>query len=115
MQMHAALDLEDLPDSPYAGELRRDFPDLRFSPELEKEFQTFHLERVRSRVRFFQLAICALAIAEAIHLIVMDGVVVDDVVYGWLGVVVPACLFLVLASWSSYYESIYLPVVRVAG
>ena len=50
MQMHAALDLENLPDSPYASELRRDFPDLRFSPELEKEFQTFHLERVRARV-----------------------------------------------------------------
>src|SRR6195256_4965294 len=113
MQMHAALDLEHLPDSPYASELRRDFPDLRFSPELESEFQTFHLERVRSRVRFFQLAICALAIAEAIHLIVMDGVTVNDVVYGWLGVVVPACLFLVWASWSSYYESIYLPVARV--
>ena len=37
MQMHAALDLEHFPDSPYASELRRDFPDLRFSPELEKE------------------------------------------------------------------------------
>lgn len=114
MQMHAALDLEHLPDSPYASELRRDFPDLRFAPELEKEFQTFHLERVRSRVRFFQLAICALAIAEAIHLIVMDGVALNDVIYGWLGVVVPACLFLVWASWSSYYERIYLPVARVA-
>src|SRR5882757_4018608 len=114
MQMHAALDLEHLPDSPYASELRRDFPDLRFSPELENEFQTFHLERVRSRVRFFQLAICALAIAEAIHLVVMDGVPLNDVLYGWLGVVVPVCLFLVWASWSSYYERIYLPVARVA-
>ena len=47
MKMHAALDLEHLPDSPYASELRRDFPDLRFAPELEKEFQAFHLERVR--------------------------------------------------------------------
>src|SRR6201991_677941 len=114
MQMHAALDLEHLPDSTYASELRRDFPDLRFSPELEKEFQTFHLERVRARVRFFQLAICALAIAEAIHLVVMDGVPINDVLYGWLGVVVPACLFLVWASWSSHYERIYLPVARVA-
>ena len=113
MQMHAALDLEHLPDSPYASELRRDFPDLRFSPELEKEFQTFHLERVRARVRFFQLAICALAIAEAIHLVAMDGAPLNDVLFGWLGVVVPACLFLVWASWSSYYERIYLPLARV--
>jgi len=114
MQMHAALDLEHLPDSPYASELRRDFPDLRFSPELEKEFQTFHLERVRSRVRFFQLAICALAITGAVHLIFMDGMSVNQVVYGWLGVVVPICLFLVWASWSNYYEQIYLPLARVA-
>ena len=114
MQMHAALDLEHLPDSPYASELRRDFPDLRFSPELEKEFQTFHLERVRSRVRFFQLAICALAITGAVHLIFMDGLSVNQVVYGWLGVVVPICLFLVWASWSNYYEQIYLPLARVA-
>jgi diguanylate cyclase (GGDEF)-like protein len=114
MQMHAALDLDHFPDSPYAGELRRNFPDLRFSPELEKEFQVFHLERVRSRVRFFQLAICALAIVAAAHLMFMDGVSVDDVLYGWLGVVIPACLFLVWASWSSYYERIYLPLARVA-
>jgi len=113
MQMHAALDLENLPDSPYASELRRDFPDLRFSPGLEKEFQTFHLERVRDRVRFFQLAICALAISEAIHLVAMDGVPINDVLFGWLGVVVPVCLFLVWASWSSYYERIYLPLARV--
>src|SRR5882757_3727806 len=114
MKVHAALDLEHLPDSPYASELRRDFPDLRFSPELEKEFQTFHLERVRSRVRFFQLAICALAITAAVHLIFMDGLSVNEVVYGWLGVVVPTCLFLVWASWSNYYEQIYLPLARVA-
>lgn len=104
MQMHAALDLDHFPDSPYAGELRRNFPDLRFSSELEKEFQVFHLERVRSRVRFFQLAICALAIVAAAHLRFVDGLPVDDVLYGWLGVVIPACLFLVWASWSSYYD-----------
>src|SRR5665213_3686164 len=114
MQMHAALDLEHFPDSPYAGELRRDFPDLRFSGELEKEFQTFHLERVRSRVRFFQLAICALAVTSGVHLIVMDGLSLRDVLLGWLGFVVPTCLFLVWASWSRFYESIYLPVARVA-
>ena len=73
MQMNAALDLENFPDSQYATELRRKFPDLRFSAELEQDFQAFHLERVRARVRFFQLAICTLAIAAAVHLIVMDN------------------------------------------
>src|ERR1700759_1977726 len=114
MQMHATLDLEHLPDSPYASELRRDFPDLRFSPELEKEFQTFHLERVRARVRFFQLAICVLAIAAALHLLFMDRVPADVDLLCWLGAIVPSCLFLVWASWSSFYERIYLPLARVA-
>ncbi len=114
MQMHAALDLEHFPDSPYASELRRDFPDLRFSPELERDFQTFHLERVRTRVRFFQLAMCVLAITEALHLTIMDGLSVGDMLFGWIGIVVPTCLFLVWASWSDYYERIYLVVARVA-
>src|SRR6185437_9238031 len=53
MQIRALLDPEQFPDSPYANELRRDFPDLRFSPALEKDFQTFQLGRARSRVRFY--------------------------------------------------------------
>jgi diguanylate cyclase (GGDEF)-like protein len=114
MQMHAALDLEHFPDSPYASELRRDFPGLRFSDELEQEFQTFHLARIRARARFFLLAICALAVACGAHLIITDGFSVSDVLFGWLGVLIPTCLFLVCASWSRYYESVYVPVARVA-
>src|ERR1700727_2639076 len=114
MQIPAALDLEHLPDSPYANELRRDFPDLRFSPALEKDFQAFHLERVRSRVRFFQLATCLLCLAVAVHLVVLDRLALEGVLVGWLGLAVPLSLFLLWASWSSFYERIYLPVSRVA-
>ncbi len=114
MQMHAALDLEHFPDSPYAGELRRDFPDLRFSPALEKEFQAFHLERMRERVRFFQLAVCVLSVTAALHEILLDGLDASDVAFGWLGFVTATCAFLVWASWSRYYERLYLPVARVA-
>ena len=114
MQIPAPLDLEHFPDSPYASELRRDFPDLRFSPALEKDFQAFHLERVRSRVRFFQLATCLLCLAVAVHLVVLDRLAVEGVLVGWLGLAVPLSLFLLWASWSSFYERIYLPVSRVA-
>ena len=114
MQIPAALDLEQFPDSPYANELRRDFPDLRFSPALEKDFQAFHLERVRSRVRFFQLATCMLCLAVALHLIALDGLPIESVLVGWLGLAVPVNLFLLWASWSSFYERIYLPVSRIA-
>jgi diguanylate cyclase (GGDEF)-like protein len=113
MQIPAALDLDHFPDSPYASELRRDFPDLRFSPELETDFQAFHLDRMRARVRFFQLAICMLSAAVAVHLI-LDGVSVHDVLVGWLGLVIPVCLLLVWASWSRFYDRIYLPAARIA-
>jgi diguanylate cyclase (GGDEF)-like protein len=113
MQMRASLDLDHFPDSPYASELRREFPDLRFSSELEREFQAFHVDRARSRVQFFQLAICLLAIAGGVHLTVLDHVPVRSVVFGWLGIVIPTSLVLVLASWTRYYERIYLPLARV--
>jgi len=114
MQIHAALELENFPDSPYATELRRDFPDLRFSSELERDFQRFHLERVRARVRFFQLAVCGLALAAAFDQSYLDGQPPIDLIFGWLGVVVPTCLFLVWASWSRTYQNVYLPLARLA-
>lgn len=113
MQMHAALDLDHFPDSPYAGELRRKFPDLRFSSELEQDFQTFHLSRVRTRVRWFQLAMCVLAIAAALHFFA-DGAPVRDILFGWPGLVVPVCLFLLWTSWSKYYGRLYLTASRLA-
>ena len=114
MQIPALLRLEHFPDSPYASELRRDFPDLRFSPALEGDFQAFHLERMRSRVRFFQLAICLLCAAVAVHLVFLDGVPPREVLLGWVGLAIPASLFLVWASWSRFYERLYLPAARIA-
>jgi diguanylate cyclase (GGDEF)-like protein len=114
MQISALLDLEHFSDSPYANELRRDFPDLRFAAALEKDFQAFHVDRVRSRVRFFQLATCLLSLAVAIHLVVLDGLPVRSVLVGWLGVAIPVSVFLLWASWSPFYERLYLPAARIA-
>ncbi|HVW71134.1 MAG TPA: GGDEF domain-containing protein [Steroidobacteraceae bacterium] len=114
MQIPALLDFRQFPDSPYANELRRDFPDLQFSPALEREFQAFHLERVRARVRFFQLAICLLCLAVGVHLVTLDGMPAQAVLTSWLGLAVPLSLFLLWSSWSRFYERIYLPVSRVA-
>lgn len=114
MQIRALLDLEQFPDSLYANELRRDFPDLRFSPALEKDFQAFQLDRVRSRVRFFQLATCLLCLAVAAHLVILDGIPLRNVLVGWLGVAILTSLSLVWASWSRFYDRLYLPAARVA-
>jgi diguanylate cyclase (GGDEF)-like protein len=115
MQLPAApLDLDHFPDSPYAAELRRGFPDLCFSKGLEQEFQAFHLDRARSRVRFFQLALFLLSLTAAVHLIALDGVAPLSVLSGWLGLVIPTGLLLVCASWSRFYERLYLPAARIA-
>jgi diguanylate cyclase (GGDEF)-like protein len=108
------LDPEHFPDSPYASELRGDFPELRFSPELEKDFQAFHLERVRARVRLLQLAMGLLCVAVALHLVVLDGLPACRVLAGWLGLAIPTCLFLAWAAWSRFYERWYLPAARIA-
>jgi diguanylate cyclase (GGDEF)-like protein len=114
MQIRALLELEQFPDSPYASELRRDFPDLRFSPALEKDFQAFQLDRARSRVRFFQLATCMLCLAVAAHLMFLDGVGTREVLVSWLGLAIPTSVFLVWASWGRLYNRVYVPVARIA-
>jgi diguanylate cyclase (GGDEF)-like protein len=113
MNLPEPLEHESFPDSAYAQELRRGFPDLRFAPDLEEIFQAFHLERSRARVRFFQLALGLLAIAAAVNLTVLDAVPFRQVAFGWPGVVIPACLALALASWSRFYSRVYLPAARL--
>ena len=113
MHLPEPLEHESFPDSAYAQELRRGFPDLRFAPDLERAFQAFHSKRSRSRVRFFQLAIGLLAICAAVKLTVLDSVPLHDVALGWLGLVIPACLALAIASWSSLYQRLYLPAARI--
>jgi diguanylate cyclase (GGDEF)-like protein len=113
MHLPEPLEHESFPDSAYAQELRRGFPDLRFTPDLERRFQAFHLQRARTRVRFFQLAIGLLAIAAAVNLTVLGAVPLRDVAFGWLGLVMPACVALAFASWSRLYQRLYLPAARL--
>lgn len=114
MHLPGQLKYESFPDSAYAQELCRGFPDLRFAPDLERHFQAFHLKRARTRGHFFQLAIGLLAVAAAVQLTVLNGVPLRAVTLGWLGPVIPACLALALTSWSrSRYTRLYLPAARV--
>src|SRR5579872_3539055 len=113
MHLTEPLEHESFPDSAYARELRRGFRDLRFASDLEQAFQRFHLKHALSRVRFFQLALGLLAIAAAVKLTVLDALPVRAVALGWLGVVIPVCLALALASWSRLYERFYLPAARL--
>lgn len=113
MHLPEPLEQQTFPDSAYAQELRRGFPELRFVPDLERVFQAFHLKRSRTRVLFFQMALGLLAIAAAVKLVVLDGVPMRHVAFSWVGLVIPACLALALASWSRFYERLYLPAARL--
>ena len=113
MHLPEQLGHESFPDSAYAKELRRGFRDLRFAPDLERLFQSFHLKRARTRVRFFQLALGLLAIAAAVQLTVLGAVPLREVALGWLGLVIPACLALALVSWGGLYQRLYLPAARI--
>ena len=109
----ALLDLEQFSDSPYAAELRRDFPRLRFSAALEKkDFSDVPPGAGALARALFQLATFLLCLAVALRLIVLDGVPARSVLTGWLGLAVPVTLFLLWASWSSFYERIYVPSSR---
>jgi diguanylate cyclase (GGDEF)-like protein len=112
MKSPATLDLDRFPDSPYACELRRGFPDLRFAPGLERDYQTFHLVRVRTRVRFFLIAILVQACMAALHLLALDHVPPLGVLYGWPGLAIPLAALLAGLSFSPWYEPLYLPVAR---
>jgi diguanylate cyclase (GGDEF)-like protein len=107
------LDLDRFPDSPYACELRRGFPDLRFAPEMEREYQTFHLARVRNQVRFFLLAVLAQVCMVAVHLLWLDHAPVGEVLHSWTALGVPLGALLVVLSFSPWYEPLYLPAARV--
>src|SRR5262245_10382421 len=53
MDTFARRNLEALPDSPYAAELRRGSVAGPFIPELETEYHKRHLDRVLLRVRMW--------------------------------------------------------------
>jgi diguanylate cyclase (GGDEF)-like protein len=79
---------------------------------LERDYQTFHLDRVRTRVRFFLLAILVQAALASLHLLVLDGLPLAEVFSGWLGLAIPLTALLAGLSFSPWYESLYLPAAR---
>jgi diguanylate cyclase (GGDEF)-like protein len=106
------LDLDRFPDSPYACELRRGFPDLRFAPELEREYQTFHRVRMRNQVRFFLLAVLTQVCMVAVHMLWLDHSPAGEVLLSWTALGIPLCTVLVVLSFSPWYERLYLPAAR---
>jgi diguanylate cyclase (GGDEF)-like protein len=104
------IDLSAFADSRFAQYLRDGFWSLRFPKDLERQYQEFHLQRVRARVRvFFMLW----PLMELYRL--LDGVLtgVEDMLSWWL---VPNVVVMVLGAivlWSRWYWRLYLPGATV--
>ena len=106
---------EDLPDLPYARQLKEGFPWLRFGHELETVFRRARLEESLGYIR----ANLLLAIAIAIALSAMDALVLGralDRIPGTIDVAltVPLLVIVLAASFSPNRQKIYAPLAVIA-
>jgi diguanylate cyclase (GGDEF)-like protein len=102
----STVDLSAFRDSRYAELLRSGFWSLRFPPDLERQFDQFHLRRIRSRVRVFFIL---WPMMELYRLV--DGLLtgVPDIFSLWM---IPNLAFMVaggIVLWSRWYWRAYLP------
>ena len=114
MRMSSSL-TEDLPDLPYARQLKEGFPWLRFGHELETVFRRARLEESLGYIR----ANLLLAIAIAIALSAMDALVLGralDRIPGTIDVAltVPLLVIVLAASFSPNRQKIYAPLAVIA-
>jgi diguanylate cyclase (GGDEF)-like protein len=106
------LNVDDLPDSAYARELKRGTARLHFDPDLEVEFIADHLRRVRWRVRVWFLVSFALGVAFTVAEILRHGIWSADF---WLHVlgIVPSAGVLLWLTWSARYERYYMQLAGI--
>ena len=105
-------DFGALADSPYARELQRGVPNLRFVPKLEAEYQRKRLLQNRIVIRMA----CALAVA-LVALRILDKLVIQGSWNAWplidLSLVFTGSLLLAWIAWSRHYEHAYMSWARI--
>jgi diguanylate cyclase (GGDEF)-like protein len=102
----------DFPDSPYALELQRCGPFLRFAPALEKEYSNAHLRRVRLRVRVWFTFVLVVRIVFELAQMRNSGAL-SDAALTQLAMLLPGSAFLVYLVWGGLYERLYLKISAV--
>jgi diguanylate cyclase (GGDEF)-like protein len=102
------LSLTAFPDSPYAAELQRGSPSLRFtSPKLEGDYVRFDLMRSRMLIRVACTLAAVLALLRGVEQAVggsWNGILPID-----FGLVVSASILLASIAWSPVFERLFLP------
>jgi diguanylate cyclase (GGDEF)-like protein len=104
-----------LPDSRYAEELVKGAVDMKFPPELEREYHTFYLTERRAHVRSFNLIMCALVGCAFIASCISDGPLNGSFQRIRLGAIVIAYATMTCVARSRYYERAYLSLARFAS
>jgi diguanylate cyclase (GGDEF)-like protein len=102
----------DFPDSPYARELQRSGPFLRFAPALEAEYTISHLRATRQRVRVWFTFVLAVRILFELGQVHRTGALSEASLVQLL-ILLPCSALLAWLPWSQYYERAYLRVTPV--
>jgi diguanylate cyclase (GGDEF)-like protein len=106
-----SLDPGALSTSPYARELRRGVPDLRFEPRLEAEYRQSRLSESRVLIRVACVLSAVLAVlrgAEKVYEGALSFVLLID-----LAIVIGGSISLAAIAWSSQYQRLYMPWARI--
>jgi diguanylate cyclase (GGDEF)-like protein len=106
------LSLGAFPDSPYAAELQRGAPNLRFiSQELETEYVRAELLHSRTLIRLACTLAALLTVFHGTELAVAgswDGIPAIN-----YGLIVSSSIGLMLIAWSRVFETLFLPWARI--
>ena len=105
------LDLSTFPDSPYAEELQRDSPKLRFAPVLEAEYLRTRLLESRTLIRVASLFGVGLTLIRGIEQ-ASEGVANLPFLVGF-ALVIAGSLALAGIAWSSLFEHLYPRWARI--
>jgi diguanylate cyclase (GGDEF)-like protein len=106
------LNLDHLPDSTFADQLRVGVSGLRFGGELEAQYLASHLRQVRLRVRLWFTINLALSMLYAVVQVFRTGF--SSANFGLhFFVVFPCAAALAWLVWSAQYERLFLRVSRV--
>jgi hypothetical protein len=102
-------------ESRYAAELAKGAVDMKFPPELEREYHTFYLTERVSHVRSFNLIMCTLVTWAFVAACLSDGPLSGSFQRLRLGAIVLAYATMACLARSRYYVSAYLTVAKFAS
>jgi diguanylate cyclase (GGDEF)-like protein len=105
------FDPSSFPDSPYAVELQRDPANLRFSPQLERDYARSQLTDSRPLIRVASLFAVAIAVLRGIELAARGAWSASLLIN--FTIVTAGSLLLAAIAWGASFERLYLPWARI--